>query len=85
VAHIAQGLPVSRPAVSQHIKILNKAKLIHIKQEGTRNICSINEEGVVAMRDYLDQFWGASLASFKELAEVVQRREQEKKEDGLWY
>jgi DNA-binding transcriptional ArsR family regulator len=69
VVHIAEGLSVSRPAVSQHLKVLREAKLISINQQGTRSICEINQEGIIAMRNYLDQFWDTALSAFKELAE----------------
>ena len=51
VVHIAEGLSVSRPAVSQHLKVLKEARLIQINQQGTRSICSIHREGIIAMRN----------------------------------
>src|SRR5471030_2734736 len=69
VVHIAEGMAVSRPAVSQHLKVLKEAKLISINQQGTRSICQLNQEGILAMRDYLDKFWDDALAAFKALAE----------------
>lgn len=69
VAAIADGLPVSRPAVSQHLKVLKEAKLISIHSKGTKNFCRIDPDGVVAMRFYLDQFWDTALAAFKSAAE----------------
>lgn len=70
VVAIANGLPISRPAVSQHLKVLKEAKLISLKTEGNKNIYELNREGILAMRDYLDKFWDDALANFKALAEV---------------
>ena len=74
VVHIAEGLPISRPAVSQHLKVLREAKLISIHQQGTRNFCQIDTEGVLAMRNYLDNFWDAALMAFKLTAEKEQKK-----------
>jgi DNA-binding transcriptional ArsR family regulator len=79
VAHIAEGLPVSRPAVSQHLKVLREAKLISIHYEGTRSICRVGQEGILAMRDYLDKFWNDGLAAFKRVAELEERNKSKKK------
>ena len=73
VVDIADGLPVSRPAVSQHLKVLKDAKLINIRSRGTKNIYEINREGIIAMRNYLDQFWDEALANFKALAEQTEQ------------
>lgn len=72
VVDIADGLPVSRPAVSQHLKVLKDARLINISTRGTKNIYEINREGIIAMRNYLDQFWDEALAKFKALAEQTE-------------
>lgn len=76
VVDIAAGLPVSRPAVSQHLKVLREAKLISIRTHGTRNVYQINQDGIREMRNYLDRFWEDALSSFKEIAE---QEEQNKK------
>jgi len=78
VVHIADGMSVSRPAVSQHLKVLKEAKLININQQGTRSICEINQEGIRAIRNYLDRFWNESLAAFKTLAEKEEKNKQQK-------
>lgn len=78
VAHIAEGLSVSRPAVSQHLKVLKEAKLISINQIGTRSICEINQEGIIAMRKYFDRFWDNALAAFKAVAEKEETKKQTK-------
>ena len=69
VADIAEGMAVSRPAVSQHLKVLKEARLIRVKQRGTRNFCEVDPEGIIAMRFYLDQFWNDALQVFKQAAE----------------
>ncbi|AYL96482.1 ArsR/SmtB family transcription factor [Mucilaginibacter celer] len=70
VVHIAADMTVSRPAVSQHLKVLKEARLIQITRQGTRSVCEIDREGILAMRNYLDQFWDEALANFKKLAEA---------------
>jgi DNA-binding transcriptional ArsR family regulator len=76
VTAIAEGLPISRPAVSQHLKVLRQAKLISMHQEGTRNFCQIDPDGVLAMRNYLDNFWDVALAAFKSAAEKENKKEK---------
>ena|SRR5476651_1426497 len=73
VVDIADGLPVSRPAVSQHLKVLKEAKLISIKTYGTRNFYEVDREGILAMRQYLDCLWGEALTNFKLVAEQTER------------
>ncbi len=70
VGRIARGLGVSRPAVSQHLKVLKEAGLVTDREDGTRRIYSVDTRGVAAMRDYLDRFWDRSLAAFKAAAEL---------------
>ena len=74
VVEIAAGLKVSRPAVSQHIKVLQEAKLIRIHKKGTKSICQIDKDGIIAMRFYLDQFWSEALAAFKTIAEETEKQ-----------
>jgi DNA-binding transcriptional ArsR family regulator len=69
VVHIAEGLPVSRPAVSQHLKVLKDAKLISMREQGTRRLYAIDQEGLHIIRAYLDRFWDEALDNFKRLAE----------------
>jgi DNA-binding transcriptional ArsR family regulator len=69
VGKLASGLAVSRPAVSQHLKVLKDAGLVVDREDGTRRIYSIDPRGVAAMRTYLDRFWDRSLAAFKAAAE----------------
>ena len=69
VGELADGLPVSRPAVSQHLKALKDAGLVTDRPDGTRRLYQINPDGVGALRSYLDRFWNQSLAAFKRAAE----------------
>jgi DNA-binding transcriptional ArsR family regulator len=69
VGELAAELPVSRPAVSQHLKVLKDAGLVIDRQVGTRRIYQLNPDGVGALRAYLDRFWNRSLAAFKAAAE----------------
>jgi DNA-binding transcriptional ArsR family regulator len=64
VRELADGLPVSRPAVSQHLKVLKQAGLVADRAEGTRRIYRVDPAGIVALRAYLDQMWDAALAAF---------------------
>jgi len=74
VGELARDLPVSRPAVSQHLKVLKEAGLVVDRQDGTRRLYQVNPEGVGAMRAYLDRFWSTALAAFKQ---AVERNDQE--------
>jgi DNA-binding transcriptional ArsR family regulator len=76
VVEIARGLSVSRPAVSQHLKVLREAKLVSIRREGTRSICQIDRDGVVAMRLYLEEFWDKALVAFKAAAEQIEKEHE---------
>jgi DNA-binding transcriptional ArsR family regulator len=69
VGELAKDLPVSRPAVSQHLKVLKDAGLVSDRQVGNRRVYQLNPEGIGALRAYLDQFWNQALAAFKEEAE----------------
>lgn len=69
VGTLAQTLPVSRPAVSQHLKALSDAGLVEARQEGTRRIYSVRLEGLEELRAYLDQFWTDALTRFAAQAE----------------
>ena len=69
VVEIARGLPVSRPAVSQHLRVLKEAGLVRERREGTRNYYSVNGDGLIDLREYFEEFWDEALAAFKEAAE----------------
>jgi DNA-binding transcriptional ArsR family regulator len=66
---LAAGLPVSRPAVSQHLKSLKQAGLVDERSEGARRIYSLRREGLMELRDWLDTFWDGALAAFREEVE----------------
>jgi DNA-binding transcriptional ArsR family regulator len=69
VAEIASALPISRPAVSRHLRLLKDAGLVAEAPEGTRRIYRLQQEGVDAVRAYLEQVWGESAARFRLRAE----------------
>lgn len=69
VGKLAAGLEVTRPAVSQHLKVLRSAGLVTVRQQGTRRVYQIDPKGVEAMRTYLDRFWDRALAALKLAAE----------------
>ena len=69
VGQLAAALPVSRPAVSQHLKVLKDAGLVTEQAQGTRRIYRLNEAGVAALRDQLDTFWNRALSGYQEVAE----------------
>lgn len=72
VGELAEGFHVSRPAVSQHLRVLKDAGLVVDRQEGTRRVYTVDPRGVEAMRNYLDRFWDRALAAFKKAAEQEQ-------------
>ena len=74
VGEIAKNLPVSRPAVSQHLKVLKQAGLVGDRAEGTRRVYYIDPQGLAAVRKWLDQFWDAALAAY---AAEVERASEE--------
>jgi DNA-binding transcriptional ArsR family regulator len=69
VVELARGLPVSRPAVSQHLRVLKEAGLVREHRQGTRNYYSVNGDGLAELRDYFERYWDEALAAFKEAAE----------------
>ena len=69
VGQLARELPVSRPAVSQHLRELKRAGLVSDQREGSRRLYEIDLDGVEALRAYLDSFWTDALAAFKQAAE----------------
>jgi DNA-binding transcriptional ArsR family regulator len=76
VGELARELPVTRPAVSQHLKVLKEAGLVIDRHEGTRRLYRLNPEGVGALRAYFDQFWNRALIAFKQAVEQGQEEEQ---------
>ena len=69
VGELAKGLPVSRPAVSQHLKVLKDAGLVRDQAQGARRVYEIDPKGLGAMRAWLDRFWDEALESFRNEAE----------------
>src|SRR5689334_23819512 len=75
VGDIARGLPVSRPAVSQHLRVLKGAGLVTDEQQGTRRLYRIEPDGLESLRAWFDSFWDAALAEFKAAAEREEEHE----------
>ena len=69
VGELASELPVSRPAVSQHLRVLKEAGLVSERKEGTKRIYRLDPSGLAEVRAYFDGFWAQALAAFKEAAE----------------
>ena len=82
VGDLARGLPVSRPAVSQHLRVLERAGLVRARRDGTRNFYSINGDGLAELRDYFEGFWDDALAAFKAAAESDEGGEEDEPDDG---
>ena len=83
VRELADVLPVSRPAVSQHLKVLKQSGLVIDRADGTRRIYRVDPAGVAAMREYLDQMWDAALAAFAEAVEAQASETTEQAEEEL--
>jgi DNA-binding transcriptional ArsR family regulator len=71
VGELAQQLPITRPAVSQHLRVLKEGGLVVSRPEGTRRVYRINPVGVTAMRAYLDRIWEEALTAFQKAAEAA--------------
>ena len=80
VGEIAARMTVSRPAVSQHLRVLKRARLVRDRRSGTRRIYELNPEGIAALRDHFAKLWDMALGSFKEEAE---RLWSERKGSGI--
>lgn len=74
VGEIADELPVSRPAVSQHLRVLKEAGLVRERRNGTRRIYRVDTDGLDELRTYFDEFWNEALAAFKAAAEDERRK-----------
>ena len=70
VGDLAGDLPVSRPAVSQHLRVLEDARLVTHRKNGTRHLYELDSAGIAALRDWVDGFWDEALARFKAAAET---------------
>lgn len=78
VAELARHLPVSRPAVSQHLKVLAAAGLVTHRRVGTRHLYGLDPNGLAALRSYLDTLWASALGQFKAAAEQAVAADEEK-------
>jgi DNA-binding transcriptional ArsR family regulator len=76
VNQLAAGLPVSRPAVSQHLRVLKDARLVRDRRAGTRRIYELNPEGLALLRDHFAQLWDQALSAFKKFAEEEHQKEK---------
>ena len=65
VGELARALPISQPAVSQHLKVLREARLVDLRRDGTRHIYRMSQEGLRELRCYVESFWGDVLAAFE--------------------
>jgi DNA-binding transcriptional ArsR family regulator len=74
VRELADELPISRPAVSRHLRLLKEAGLVSDRPEGTRRLYRLHDEGIEAVRTYLEQVWGDAAARFRIAAENVEGR-----------
>ena len=77
VSAIAKGMPVSRPAVSQHLRVLSDAGLLQVTPVGNRRLYAIAPEGVAGLRQYLDSLWDDALAAFARAAEEKAKGKQQ--------
>jgi DNA-binding transcriptional ArsR family regulator len=73
VREVAEALPVSRPAVSKHLRLLKQAGLVDEERRGTRSIYHLREDGLDAVRDYLERLWGDAAARYRLLADNAER------------
>ena len=78
VGKLAAEFPVSRPAISQHLRILKQARLVVDRAEGTRRLYQLNPEGFESLREYFEQFWTQALIAFKEKVEEQPTKKEEK-------
>ena len=77
VNELAAGLPVSRPAVSQHLRVLKVARLVRDRRDGTRRIYELNPEGLALLRDHFADLWDKALAAFQKAAEDEYQKEKQ--------
>ncbi|HXP23506.1 MAG TPA: metalloregulator ArsR/SmtB family transcription factor [Candidatus Sulfotelmatobacter sp.] len=77
VNELAAGLPVSRPAVAQHLRVLKQARLVRDRREGTRRIYELNPEGIALLRDHFAHLWDKALAAFQKAAEDEYKKEKQ--------
>ena len=76
VGELAREFPVSRPAISQHLRVLKRAHLVRDEAIGNRRLYALDPAGIEGLRKYFEQFWTNALASFKRAAEAQEREEE---------
>ena len=76
VGELARELPVTRPAVSQHLRVLREAGLVSLRVDGTRHIYELDPAGVGELRDWVERFWDATLGRYAEAARAAAREER---------
>ncbi len=75
VGELAAGLPVSRPAVSQHLRVLESARLVSIEPQGNSRVCSIRNDGLDDLRHYLESFWSDAMSAYgDEIARITDKK-----------
>jgi DNA-binding transcriptional ArsR family regulator len=77
VKELAAGLPISRPAVSQHLRVLKQARLVRDRRDGTRRVYELNPAGIALLRDHFSQLWDQALTAFKKFAERDYQEEKQ--------
>jgi DNA-binding transcriptional ArsR family regulator len=78
VGEIARHLPVSRPAVSQHLRVLKEAGLVRDRQDGARRLYSVDAAGLSALREYLETYWDTALTAFRDATDAASREESDR-------
>lgn len=82
VGRLAAGLPVSRPAISKHLRLMKEAGVVMMTEEGTKNLYELNLESLEELRRYLEGFWETSLGRLKEAAEASYRAAKQNSDDA---
>jgi DNA-binding transcriptional ArsR family regulator len=77
VNELAAGMPVSRPAVSQHLRVLKNARLVRDRRDGTRRIYELDLQGIAELRDHFANLWEQALSAFKRVAEEEYKKEKQ--------
>ena len=75
VSELVQAVPVSQPAVSQHLSVLRETRLVQVRKQGQQRIYSIDPQGLAELRDYIESFWDTILDAFQEAAEKSAKEE----------
>lgn len=81
VSELVEAVPVSQPAVSQHLRVLREARLVQVRKEGNRRIYTLNPDGLAELRRYVEELWGDVLESFRAAAVQEKKRRKEKNND----